>query len=92
MSRNTNGAGFLLLIVVVVFAALIVDFHPVEINQNQRQTAERPNDWFGNGIYKSVNGAEFWQPISPTLTQGWSFLTAIGLSSSDNQVVYAGGA
>jgi len=49
--------------------------------------------YFGtNRVYRSTTGAEYWQPISPTLTQGWSFLTAIGLSSSDNQVVYAGGA
>jgi hypothetical protein len=45
-----------------------------------------------NRVYRSTNGAEYWQPISPTLTQSWSFLTAIGLSSSDDQVVYAGGA
>jgi photosystem II stability/assembly factor-like uncharacterized protein len=45
-----------------------------------------------NRVYRAANGAEYWRRISPTLTQGWSFLTAIGLSSSDRQVVYAGGA
>jgi photosystem II stability/assembly factor-like uncharacterized protein len=43
-------------------------------------------------VYKTVDAAEYWQPISPNLCGGWSFLTAIGLAASDSQVVYAGGA
>ncbi len=61
---------------------------PLEMDANNPRVL-----YYGtNRVYKTVNGAESWRPISSTLTQGWSFLTAIGLAESDNQVVYAGGA
>ncbi len=39
-------------------------------------------------VYRTINGADEWVPISPDLTT--SYITAIGVSAADSQVVYAG--
>ena len=39
-------------------------------------------------VYRTVNGGSQWVPISPDLTT--QYLTAIGVSAADSQVVYAG--
>jgi|GEM_PF-266377 len=44
-----------------------------------------------NRVYKTVDGAENWEPISPALSFDWAYLTTIAVAPSDNQVVYAGG-
>jgi photosystem II stability/assembly factor-like uncharacterized protein len=61
---------------------------PLEMDEND------PNVLFygTDRVYKTVTGAEYWWPISDRLCYGWSFLTAIGLTSADDLVVYAGGA
>jgi hypothetical protein len=43
-SKTFNGAGFLLLIVVLVFVALNIDFDSVVNERQQPQTAERRKD------------------------------------------------
>ncbi|MHC4500506.1 MAG: thrombospondin type 3 repeat-containing protein, partial [Planctomycetota bacterium] len=45
--------------------------------------------YFGtNYVYQTMDGAENWNPISPSLTSG--YITTFGVARSDNQVVYAG--
>lgn len=45
-----------------------------------------------NRVYRSTNAAESWTPISANLTTGTSYLTAIGLTAADPDVIYTGGA
>lgn len=45
--------------------------------------------YFGTDrVYRTVDGADFWSPISPSLST--RYLTTIGITPIDSQVVYAG--
>jgi photosystem II stability/assembly factor-like uncharacterized protein len=44
-----------------------------------------------NRLYKTVDGANLWTPISPTLSFSGGMITTIAPARSDDQVIYVGG-
>ncbi|MEW5795193.1 MAG: thrombospondin type 3 repeat-containing protein [Candidatus Zixiibacteriota bacterium] len=59
---------------------------PIDMDQSNPQVL-----YYGTElVYRTVDGAANWTPISPDLTAGSRYITAIASAKSDPDVVYAG--